>query len=139
MATMQVTPKECLFGQVHNAWLHVCKLNGQKPGCNSHVRRWGHFPPPCSEQNWGMGLGRGRKGGRGVVRRGRWKRVLILHRPLEEGGGTIFSGISLWVFIYLFILFCWQLYPNKNKMRAFSPCLHLGSCFPPAPENVTPP
>lgn len=31
MATIQVTPKECLFGQIGNAWFHVCKLNGQKP------------------------------------------------------------------------------------------------------------
>lgn len=31
MATMQVTPKECLFGQIDNAWFHVCKLNGPKP------------------------------------------------------------------------------------------------------------
>lgn len=25
MATKQVTPKECLFAQIDNAWLHVCK------------------------------------------------------------------------------------------------------------------
>lgn len=41
MTTIQVTPKECLFGQIDNAWLHVCKLNGQKRGRNSHARRRG--------------------------------------------------------------------------------------------------
>lgn len=29
--TIQVTPKECLFGQIDNAWFHVCKLNGPNP------------------------------------------------------------------------------------------------------------
>lgn len=41
------------------------------------------------------------------------------------------------IFFYIFF-FVDSFTQTKTKAGAFSPCLHLGSCFPPAPENVTP-
>lgn len=118
MATMQVTPKECLFGQIDNAWLHVCKLNGQKPGWNSHARRRrGQFPPPRSGQNWLVGPGRGRKEEGGVVGRGSRERVLILSHHLEEWGGSFSLAFSSYMYIFFPILLCWQLCPNNNNNK----------------------
>lgn len=55
---MRVTPQDCLFGQIYNAWLHVWKLNGQRSCRNSHVwscaalRPLRPRPPPGP---WGCG------------------------------------------------------------------------------------
>lgn len=63
--------------------------------------------------------------------------VLLFSSSLEVGGGCIFFGISFLYFLYIFF-FVDSFTQTKTKARAFSPCLHLGSCFPTAPENVTP-
>lgn len=64
--------------------------------------------------------------------------VLLFSSSLEVGGGCIFFGISFLYFFFIFFFFVDSFTQTKTKARAFSPCLHLGSCFPPAPENVTP-
>lgn len=96
----------------------------------------GHFPLPCSQHNWGVGPRE--EGEEGEILEGGEGKVLILSHHLQEvvGEDHFLPYFSL-IYTYISILLCWQLYPNnnnKNQMRAFSPCLHLGSCFPAAPE-----
>lgn len=106
----------------------------------------GTFPSALfrAELGKGSGQGGGRKGGRGSCQEAAREKNPDSKPPSRRKGEDHFlQYISLvFIFIFFFILLCWQLYPNQkknnNKTRAFSPCLHLGSCFPPAPENVTP-
>lgn len=64
--------------------------------------------------------------------------VLILSSSLEVGGEMHFLWHFFLVFFFYIFFFVDSFTQTKTKAGAFSPCLHLGSCFPPAPENVTP-
>lgn len=67
MATIQVTPKECLFGQIDNAWFHVCKLKTQLKLPRQTPRT---FPSTLLRAQLGKGSGQAEGEGVLVGRRG---------------------------------------------------------------------